>query len=318
MSEVSVVIPNYNGIAYLEECLVSLQGQEGADFEVILVDNGSKDESVSFVQQKFPWVRIKKLAENYGFCRAVNEGIKMSRSPYVILLNNDTAVCEGFIKALLEEIKKYPSCFSVQAKMLVPDAPDTVDDAGNFYCALGWAFARGKGKPEIHYQKPDRIFASCAAAAIYRRSILKEIGLFDEQHFAYLEDVDIGYRARLCGYENRFTPRAAVYHYGSATSGSRYNEFKIRYSSRNNIYVIYKNMPLWQILLNAPLLAAGFCIKWAFFSLKGYGKEYLKGILGGIRTAGKCRKVRFGKRNLKNCLKIQAELWVNIVKKACD
>lgn len=315
MSEVSIVIPNYNGMGYLKDCLDSLEVQSMRDFETILVDNGSEDESVSFVRERYPKVRIKRLEKNYGFCRAVNEGIRMSTSPYVILLNNDTRADIQLVQKLLAEIKKYPGCFSVQAKVVMMSSPDKMDDAGDFYCALGWAFAEGKGKPETDYQKSRRIFASCAAAAIYRKSVFKETGLFDERHFAYLEDVDMGYRARISGYENRFAADAVVYHHGSGTTGSVYNEFKIRYSSRNNVYVIYKNMPVLQIVLNLPLLALGFIIKGVFFSVKGYGGEYVKGVFYGLRTANKCRKVRFKTKNIRNYLIIQLELWRNIVRK---
>ena len=110
---------------------------------------------------------------------------------------------------------------------------------------------------------------TCGGAAIYRKKIMEKIGYFDEEHFAYLEDTDIGYRARIYGYENWYAPDAVVYHVGSGTSGSRYNHFKTRYSSRNNIYLIYKNMPLLQIILNLPFLVAGFLIKFLFTKRNG-------------------------------------------------
>ncbi len=117
-----------------------------------------------------------------------------------------------------------------------------------------------------------KFFTSCAGAAIYRKKIFEKIGYFDEEHFAYLEDIDVGYRARINGYENWYAPKAIVYHIGSGTSGSRYNHFKTRYSSRNNIYLIYKNMPFLQILLNLPFLILGFGMKILFFTQKRNGK----------------------------------------------
>ena len=120
---------------------------------------------------------------------------------------------------------------------------DIMDDAGDYYCALGWAFARGTGKPAENYKKVTEVFSACAGAAIYRRCIFEEIGLFDEIHFAYLEDLDIGYRAKIHGYKNYFAPDAVVCHKGSAASGSRHNAFKVDLSSKNSVYVIYKNMP---------------------------------------------------------------------------
>ena len=160
-----------------------------------------------------------------------------------------------------------------------------------------------------------RFSSACAGAAIYRREVFETIGYFDEMHFAYLEDMDVGYRARIHGYENWYAPDAMVYHVGSGTSGSRYNQFKIRYSSRNNIYLIYKNMPLLQIIINLPFLVAGFGIKILFFTLKGFGREYIAGIKNGFQISAKNRKVSFRLRNLPNYIKIQLELWVNIFRR---
>ena len=238
MYEVSVIIPNFNGKKYLKDCLDALLRQDFPSFEIVVVDNGSKDGSVQYLGRNYPQVRLIALEENTGFCGAVNVGIHTSQAKYILLLNNDTIVQKGFIQALVRDIKRSPAIFSCQAKMLQMHDKSKIDDAGNYYCALGWAFADGKGKPEENYNKRKKIFASCAGAAIYRKSILNEIGCFDEEHFAYLEDLDIGYRARLYGYENWFCPAARVYHVGSGTSGSRYNLFKVRYSSRNNVYMI--------------------------------------------------------------------------------
>ena len=165
------------------------------------------------------------------------------------------------------------NAFACSAKLISYQERDKIDDAGNYYNMLGWAFARGKGKPVSEFETSDRIFAACAGAAIYRREFLEKTGLFDEEHFAYLEDTDIGYRARLLGYENWYEPSAKVYHVGSGTSGSRYNLFKIRYSSRNNIYLIYKNMPVLQILLNLPALYPRFFGKTGLFCIEGIRKR---------------------------------------------
>ena len=113
----------------------------------------------------------------------------------------------------------------VQAKLLSYADHHVIDDAGDEYCALGWAFARGSGKPAEAYDRPSAVFSCCAAAAIYRMSTFEEIGYFDERHYCYLEDVDIGWRARIYGYQNWYEPAAVVYHVGSAASGSRHNPF---------------------------------------------------------------------------------------------
>lgn len=312
MKKVTVVIPNFNGKAYLEVCLASLEGQVGASFETIVVDNGSTDGSIQWIEENYPAVRLIRYPENFGFCKAVNEGIQVSRTPYVLLLNNDIQTDRHFVRQLTEAIERHPRAFSCGAKMLQYKDRSLVDDAGNYYNAMGWAFARGKDRPSKDYRREEKIFAACAGAAIYRRELFEKIGYFDEEHFAYLEDTDIGYRARLHGYENWFAPKAIVYHVGSGTTGSRYNEFKIRYSSRNNIYMLYKNMPFGQILLNLPFLVLGFGVKLLFFALKGFGREYAAGMKNGVQLCAKEKKVRFSVEKIPRYARIQLDLWKNI------
>lgn len=313
-AEVTVVIPNYNGISYLPICLDALRRQRYRDFETIVVDNGSKDGSQDFIREDYPEVRLICLPENQGFCGAVNVGIRACRTPFVILLNNDTQVRPGFVRGLLMAVKKSPRRFSCSAKMIQYHDRRYIDDAGNYYTALGWAYARGKGRPVQDYCREKAVFAACAGAAIYRREVMERIGYFDETHFAYLEDLDLGYRARIHGYVNVFAPKAQVYHVGSGTTGSRYNPFKVRYSARNNIYLLYKNMPLPQILLNLPFLTAGFLIKFLFFVKKGFGREYAAGLREGLGLCRKDKKVRFVSKNIRNYCRIQLELWVNILR----
>ena len=173
--EVSVIIPNFNGIAFLDSVLGSLEGQTLKNFEVILVDNGSADGSCSFVSANYPWVHIIELPDNFGFCRAVNEGIKAAKAPYVLLLNNDTEVKEDFVEQMLLEIRRHKNAFSCAARMVQYHDRDKLDDAGNYYCALGWSFARGKGKNIDLYQKEEKIFSACGGAAIYRKKIMENI-----------------------------------------------------------------------------------------------------------------------------------------------
>lgn len=315
MQEVTVVIPNLNGEIYIRPCLDSLRKQTAGSFPILVIDNGSVDGSVKIIREEYPEVTLVALDKNYGFCRAVNEGIKRTKTPYVILLNNDT-VCEpDFVLELTKAISKDEGCFSCSSKMVRMDNPSLMDNAGDYYCALGWAFARGKGKVAGNYSEKCEVFSACAGAAIYRMSVLEKIGLFDEVHFAYLEDVDVAYRAKIQGYRNYYIPDAVVRHVGSATSGSVYNDFKVRHSSRNSIYLIYKNMPFLQILLNFPLLTAGFFIKMVFFIRKGYGKVYITGLWKGIKLCDKSKKVSFCRKNMVHYCKIQCELWKNTVRR---
>lgn len=315
MKKVSVIIPNYNGMQYVKRCLDSLMVQTLTDWEILFVDNGSQDGSRQLVEKEYPRVKVITLPENQGFCGAVNAGIRAAEAEYVVLLNNDTEAEPDFLENLYEGIRKKKKAFSASAMMIQFHDRDKIDDAGNYYNALGWAFALGKGKPREGYRKERKIFSACGGAAIYRKELVEKLGYFDEEHFAYLEDTDLGYRAQIAGYENWYLPKARVYHVGSGTSGSRYNQFKIRYSSRNNIYMLYKNMPLPQILLNLPLLAAGFGIKLIFFTLKGFGREYAAGIKNGFSISKKSGKVPFKWENFLHYCDIQIQLWVNIVRR---
>ncbi len=330
--KITVVIPNYKGKAYIRRCLDSLLAQRtedpetkearnpapDRDFSVLVVDNASADGSLEIIRQEYPEVRVIELPENTGFCHAVNVGIQAADTPYVLLLNNDTEVKPGFIRALLRRMESDRRIFSVSPLMLSMQDESRVDDAGDRYNALGWAFARGKGQPAERYRKPVRIFAACGGASLYRREAVLSLGGFDENHFAYLEDIDIGYRAQIYGWRNVYEPQAMVLHAGSASSGSRYNAFKVKLSSANNAYLIGKNMPFLQLLLNLPLLLLGFCIKTAFFAKKKMGMLYVKGYAEGIvrcfGRAGKAHKIRFKWRNLGHYWRIQLTLWLDLVR----
>ena len=198
----TIIIPNYNGIEYLQDCLNSLQKCEPSDFHIIVVDNGSTDGSTEMFKERFPEVEGIFLKENTGFAPAVNRGLEQVKTPYALLLNNDILVEPDFVRRMEDAMETHENCFSVSAKMLQMHKRELLDGAGDLYCALGWAFALGKGKTASdHYTSPAKIFSSCGGAVIYRMDILDRIGCFDENHFAYLEDVDLGYLAKIFGYD---------------------------------------------------------------------------------------------------------------------
>lgn len=320
-AKVSVVIPNYNGKKYLEDCIESLLNQSVKQFEIIIVDDASSDSSLEDIKNKcadkaeFPLIRYISHENNLGFCASVNDGIKASSCEYVILLNNDTVAEPEFVLNMCKAIKRSHKIFSVSARMVNLYEPDKMDDSGDFYCLLGWAFTTSKDKPVNDFNRRMKVLSACGGAAIYRKSIFDKIGLFDENHFAYLEDVDIGYRAGLYGYINTYEPAAVVKHAGSGTSGSRYNEFKAKLTARNNLYLIYKNMPVYQLIINMPFLVAGTAVKLAFYISKGLGKAYFDGILEGFKlinsSEGKMRKVDFKKAGFINTLKMEIFLIKN-------
>jgi GT2 family glycosyltransferase len=323
MPRVSVIIPNFNGMKYIDDCLRSLKKQSFTDFEVIVVDDGSTDGSPEHISSKwgegsfFP-LSVIMLGSNTGFANAVNTGIRAGDSEYVFLLNNDTVCDEKVIEKLVKVMDGKKRLFSAQAKMLQIRAPHNIDDCGDLYCALGWAFTPGKDMDNRRFSKRESVTSACAGAAIYRREYFDEVGLFDEAHFCYLEDVDIGYRARLHGYANVMEPGAIVYHAGSASSGSRYNSFKVKLTAGNNIYLLYKNMPAFQLFINLPLIIAGIMIKHVFYTRQGLGRDHILGLKEGfgkiLHNPGK--RVKFRKTELLNAARLQIELWVNCARRA--
>lgn len=309
--KVTVVIPNYNGMKFIKTCLDSLRIQNFKDFETLVIDNASEDGSYEYMQENYPEVRLVRLKKNYGFSAAVNKGIDLSDTPYVILLNNDTEADENFVGELVKSIEKSDEIFSCSSKMINFNHRDIMDDAGDLYSVMGWGFQRGVAQSVYKYTKDGEVFSACAGAAIYRREAFDVVGKFDLKHFAYLEDIDVGYRARIHGYKNTFCANAIVYHVGSGTSGSKYNSFKVRLAARNNVYLIYKNMPFLQLAINIPFLMAGFAVKYMFFNKIGFAKDYREGFVEGIKTMYKLNKVKYDENNLYNYVDIEKQLIKN-------
>lgn len=313
MTNISVVIPNYNGKNFLTKCFKSLNVQNYS-FEVIIIENGSDDGSADYIKENYPKFTLIENQENLGFSKAVNQGIQTSSSEYILLINNDVELEYGCIHNLLDYIEKDENIFAVAPKMIQYHDRSKIDDAGDEYTILGWTKKVGDGKPSGLYTQKREIFSACAGAALYRRRIFDEIGLFDENFFAYMEDVDISYRARINGYKCVYCPQAIVYHKGSGTSGSRYNEFKIKLAARNNVYVPYKNMPWPQYALNFVFLLLGYFIKYIFFQRKNQGKFYLEGLKNGFNSLYKINKIRYNNENLANYIKIEWFLIKNLWK----
>jgi GT2 family glycosyltransferase len=316
MSDLTVIIPNFNGKHFLKESLESLKKQNNS-FDVIIIDNASVDGSCEYILNNYPEFRLIKNKKNMGFSKAVNQGIKASNTDYIFLLNNDVVLEINCISNLLECIKKDVNVFAVASKMVQYQDRTMIDDAGDEYTILGWTKKVGNGKSIELYQSEREIFSACAGAAIYRRSVFDVIGYFDENFFAYMEDVDICYRTRIYGYKCFYCPKAIVYHHGSGTSGSKYNKFKIRLAARNNVYVPYKNMPRPQLALNLLFLMFGFLIKYLFFLRKGHGNDYINGLKEGLKeglnSLDKIDKIKYRFDHITNYIIIEWILIKNIV-----
>jgi len=259
----SIIIVNWNGHQHLEVCLNSLFKQTYKDFKVIFVDNGSTDDSVRFVKDNFPHVKVIECQKNYGFAEGNNIGIreamKDSEMKYIVTLNNDTMVKEDWLEQLVkpaEQDKKIAVCAS---KLIYFDERDKIDSAGDFYYKGSLkVFPRGHGKPDTYF-KQEECLSACAAAALYRREALEEAKLnndyFDSDYFAYIEDSDLALRIRLMDWKCVFVPTAVVYHKVSATTSKLKEDRKKFYSVRNRIFTIIKLYPvsLWQKALKNPI-----------------------------------------------------------------
>lgn len=313
MSTITVVIPNYNGKEFLKECFDSLKAQN-VDLKVVVVDNGSSDGSAGFIKNNYPEFNLIINNENKGFAAAVNQGINSTDTEYVFLMNNDVVLRENCLLNLKECIEKDLNIFAASSKMIQYNDKDKIDNAGDEYTLLGWTNKVGNGKSTELYNEEREIFSACAGASLYRRNVFDEIGCFDENFFAYMEDVDMSYRARIHGYKCMYCPDAQVYHIGSATTGSKYNSFKIRLAARNNIYVPYKNMPVPQLALNMIFLIPGFLIKYLFFLKQNHGSDYIGGLKDGLNSLDKISKTGYDNNKLSNYLSIEWYLLKNTFK----
>jgi GT2 family glycosyltransferase len=250
----SIIIPSLNGKKLLAECLPSIENQTDKDFEVIIVDNGSKDNSISFIRKQFPAVRILDLKKPAGFAKPVNAGIKAARGKYIFLLNNDVVLdknCLAEIGQRLDQRKDIGFCACL---MLTADGKN-IDSAGDDFSWWGRAYPTGRGENPQKFQKERFVFGACGGASVFRKEIFDKIGVLDEDFYAYFEDVDLSFRAQLAGFKCFYVPKAIIYHRGSTTF--KRDSFKMRYiGNRNKDWVILKNYPRKFLLINLHKLLA--------------------------------------------------------------
>lgn len=257
----SVIIPNWNGLRFLPTCLNALRHQTFRDFQVIVVDNGSTDGSREFIAREFPEARIIALESNRGFASAVNEGIRAAQGDSVVLLNNDTEADTRWLEEIANALTENPQAGMVVCKLRLFDQRDHLHSAGDFYRVDGIPGNRGVWEQDRgQYDDARGIFGGCGGAVAYRKTMLDEIGAFDEALGSYCEDVDLNWRARLAGYQVVYAPRAIVYHMVSATGGGALASYFV---GRNFIWVIAKNYPggLWKKYWR-KILRAQFAITW--------------------------------------------------------
>jgi GT2 family glycosyltransferase len=310
---VSVIILNWNGREYIRACLDSVYRQDYGNLEIIVVDNASEDGSAELVKRDYPGVVLMENAANLGFGGGNNTGIRRATGGYILILNNDAEMDKGCISALKRALEKDPRYGASESKILFKESPERMDAAGIAVFPDGLSIGRGRHEPAALYEREEEVFFSSGCCALYRREMLEDIKVFDEYYdedfFAYADDTDLGWRARIRGWRCIFTPEARTYHMHSASYG-RYSPFKAYLVERNRIWVQVKNFPLSAILYGLPFTAARYVLQaYGAFTGRGasgeFSKEYAKGELikvlwrayasafkGLPRMMGKRREIR--------------------------
>jgi len=250
MPLVSVIIVNWNGRHLLARCLESVFNQTFTDIEVILVDNGSTDDSAAYIDSEFPRVRLISLSKNRGFTGGNNEGFRQSNGSFIVLLNNDAALKNDWLEYMLSVMESDAGMGSCASKIMI-DGTDMLDSAGDIFTTAFTGTKLGELQKESNYTKSRAVSGPCAAAAIYRRTMLEQIGFFDEDFFLNHEDTDLNMRAWFAGWRCQFVPAAVAYHKVSSSIGEL-SDTSVYYFSRNSLWVWAKNVPLPLMLRFLP------------------------------------------------------------------
>jgi len=286
--EISVIVVNWNRRDLLRRCLASLSRQSASRFEVILVDNGSEDGSVAMARELFGArlpLHVIQNRTNRGFCAANNQGIAAAQGAFIALLNNDAEARPGWLSALRQAFDGRPEVGMAASKILVMDDPQRIDKVGHLIYPDGQNRGRGSGEPDLgQYDRLEEVLWPDGCAAMYRRSMLDEIGGFDEDFFAYGDDAELGLRARIAGWRCLYVPEAVVLHHRAATLGIS-SARRLELIERNRLLLAVKLFP-WSLLVLNPFyyaarLAAGL---WAAAHETGELARYA-GPQGKLRAA---------------------------------
>jgi hypothetical protein len=305
---ISVIIVNYNGKKFLSDCLNSIFHQTYFPFEVIMVDNASHDGSVEYVQQNFPDVKMFTQSTNLGFAGGTNAGIRQAEGEFILTLNNDTILTPDFIDELAKPMVSDPFVGMCASKMIFPDG--RINSTAICISRSGAAWDRGMGEPDHgQYDVVEEVFGACAGAALYRRIMLDEIGLFDEDFFLYMEDVDLAFRARLSGWKCMYVPSARVIHVhgGTTEPGS---DSSVYYGNRNLLWYAVKNFPSRALILFIPWIIGRNIAVIPYYFLKRKGKAIIKAKVDSVKGLSKMIKKR---QSIKKSISDGAiEKWIQV------
>ncbi len=280
---ISVVIPNYNGAACLEDCLQSLMRQVDARAEVLVVDNASRDASVEIVRRLAPQARILPQEQNLGFAAAINLGVRSARGEWIAVLNNDTEVAPDWLAECLAAIERHPDASFLACRILDYRNRDRIYSAGDCFLRAGIGYRRGQEQPDgPEYQREVPVFAACGCAGLYRRTVLEAAGGYDERFFAYLEDVDLGLRLQAGGALGYYVPQARVFHLGGATSGGEFAPLAVRLRTRNALLLLIRSVPGSILFRCLPMILAGQISWLGRAAFHGRLWSYLRGLAGAL------------------------------------
>ena len=297
---VLVVVVNFNGGALLGQCLDSLSGQSFRDFRTVVVDNASTDGSADNLETAFPGVAVIRSANNLGFAAGNNLAIREAGgTPFIALLNPDAIAQPDWLQRLVNAAHEHPD-FALFGSRMYANAQHTIlDGVGDAYhvCGLPWRVGHGQ-QAQGRYLENHEIFAPCAAAALYRREVFKVTGGFDEDFFCYVEDVDLGFRARLAGMRALYVADAVVEHAGSGLVG-KHSDFQLYHGHRNLVWAYARNMPWPLLLLYLPQHVLMTLFTLLVFAAKGRGRilmrakwDALKGLPGTLSKRWRTQTAR--------------------------
>lgn len=284
MQDIFIIIPNWNGADLIASCIESLQKQS-IKLEVVVVDNGSTDASLEIMKSQFPGIHLIELDTNTGFTGGVNRGIQYAldnNARYVLLFNNDAIADEKWAKELVSSANIRQEVGIVTGKFLRLDKKH-LDSTGDFYSIWGLPFPRGRNEVDTgQYDNSTEIFGATGGASLYKADMLRKIGIFDDNFFAYYEDVDISFRAQLAGWKVIYNPKAIAYHHVSATS-SQLGDFARYHSAKNFLLVYTKNMPAKLYFKYLPLFTLQFLRMGATSLVKGKFTVFIRGAFAALR-----------------------------------
>lgn len=289
---ISVIIVNYNSGDRLKRCLQALAHQAYADFEIIVIDNASSDDSIASAKASGVDFRLVDAGANLGFAAGNNQATEHAQGEWLAFLNPDAYAAPDWLAALAAASERYPWADAFGSTQIDAEKPDRIDGAGDVYHAFG-AFYRGHyGWPVETLPGEGECFAPCAAAALYRRSVFQSLGGFEESFFCYGEDIDLGFRMRLDGGRAVQVAAARVLHEGSGVTGKR-SDFTIYHGHRNRIWAYYRCTPLPLLIATVPFHMVLNLYLLARFSLEGQARPYLRALKDaalGLPAQGPARR----------------------------